>query len=84
MEKNEEIMSISAYVFIQCTAGTSKKVTKELSEIVGVQTAHVTTGLYDVVALIEAENVHILRDFILMKIQDIPGVLRTQSNVIVD
>lgn len=77
-------MSISAYVFIQCTAGTAKKVTKELSKIVGVQTAHATTGPYDVVALIEAENVHILGDFILTKIQDIPGVLRTQSNVMVD
>ena len=75
MEKIEAIMSISAYVFIQCTAGTVRKVTKELSKIVGVQTAHATTRPYDVLALIEAGNVHILGDFLLTKIQDIPGVL---------
>ncbi len=83
MEKMEGMMPISAYVFIECTAGTVREVTKELSKIVGIQTAHATTGPYDVVALIEAQDAHILGDFILTKIQEIPGVLRTQSNLIV-
>jgi len=76
-------MSISAYVFVECRAGTVRKVTKELSTIVGVQTAHATTGPYDVIALIQAEDTYILGEFILTKIQAIPGVLRTQTNVIV-
>ena len=76
-------MSISAYVFIECRAGTVSKVTKELSKIVRVQTAHATTGPYDVVALIQAEDTSILGESILTKVQAIPGVLRTQTNVIV-
>lgn len=77
-------MSISAYVFIECTAGGARDVARQVSEIEGVQRSNATTGPYDVVALVEAENVHILGEFIVTKIQGLPGVLRTQTNVIVD
>jgi len=77
-------MSISAYVFIECTAGGAREVASEVSKIEGVQRSNATTGPYDVVALVEAENVHILGEFIVTKIQALPGVLRTQTNVIVD
>jgi len=77
-------MSISAYVFIECTAGSAREVANEVSKIEGVQRANATTGPYDVVALVEAESVHILGEFIVTKIQGLSGVLRTQTNVIVD
>jgi len=37
-----------------------------------------------VIALVEASDVNVLGDFIVSKIQNISGVLRTQTNVIVD
>ena len=82
--RKEETMSISAYVFIECTAGGAREVAGEVSKIQGVKRSNATTGPYDVVALIEADNVHILGEFIVTKIQALPGVLRTQTNVIVD
>jgi DNA-binding Lrp family transcriptional regulator len=77
-------MPISAYVFIECTAGTAKEVAKEASKIEGVKRANATTGPYDVIVLVEARDMHILGEFIVTKLQALSGVLRTQTNVIVD
>jgi DNA-binding Lrp family transcriptional regulator len=77
-------MSISAYVFIECTAGAAREVAKEVLKIQGVKRANSTTGPYDVISLVEAPDVHVLGDFIVTKIQGLSGVLRTQTNVIID
>ena len=77
-------MPISAYVFIECTAGAAKDVAREASKIQGVKKSNSTTGPYDVIALVEAPDINILGDYIITKIQGLPGVLRTQTNVIVD
>ena len=77
-------MPISAYVFIECTAGAAREVANEVGRISGVQRANATTGSYDVIALVEASDVKVLGDFIVSKIQNISGVLRTQTNVVVD
>ncbi len=77
-------MPISAYVFIECTAGAAKDVAREISKIQGVKKSNSTTGPYDVIALVEAPDINILGDYIITKIQGLAGVLRTQTNVIVD
>lgn len=82
--KGELYMPISAYVFIECTAGAAREVAEEVRQISGVERSNATTGPYDVIALVEASDVNVLGDFIVTKIQNISGVLRTQTNVIVD
>jgi DNA-binding Lrp family transcriptional regulator len=82
--KGGDHMAISAYVFIECTAGAARDVMKEVNKIPGVKRANSTTGPYDVIALVEAPDINILGDFIVTKIQALTGVLRTQTNVIVD
>jgi len=77
-------MAISAYVFIECTAGAAREVAREVSKIKGVIRANATTGPYDVIALVEASDMNVLGDFIVTKIQSLSGVLRTKTNVIVD
>ena len=77
-------MPISAYVFIECTAGAAKDVAREVSRIQGIKKSNSTTGPYDVIALVEAPDINILGDYIITKIQGLSGVLRTQTNVIVD
>jgi DNA-binding Lrp family transcriptional regulator len=73
--KKEGTMPVSAYVFIECKPGAAREAAKEVSKIEGVQRANATTGPYDVVALVEAENIHILGDLIMTKIQGLSGVL---------
>ncbi len=77
-------MPISAYVFIECTAGAAREVVQEIMKIKGVIRANATTGPYDVIALVEASDINVLGDFIVTRIQGLSGVLRTQTNVIVD
>ena len=77
-------MPISAYVFIECTAGAAKDVAREVSKIQGVKKSNSTTGPYDVIALVEAPDINILGDYIITKIQGLSGVLRNQTKVIVD
>ena len=84
MGKEVGQMPISAYVFIECTAGAARDVAKGASKIQGVKRANSTTGPYDVIVLVEAPDINILGDFIVTKLQGLPGVLRTQTNVIVD
>ena len=77
-------MAISAYVFIECKAGAAREVAQEISRIGGVIRANATTGPYDVIALVEAPDMNILGDFIVTRIQGLSGVIRTQTNVVVD
>ena len=53
-------------------------------KIQGVKRANATTGPYDVIVLVEAPDINILGDFIVTKLQGLSGVLRTQTNVIID
>ena len=77
-------MAIAAYIFIETIQGKSKAVATEVSKIAGVKTAHTVTGPYDVIVYVEAESIKNLGDFIVSRIQSIPGVLRTLTNVVID
>ena len=77
-------MAIAAYIFIETTQGKARAISREIARIAGVKTAHTVTGPYDVVTYVETESISILGDFIVTKIQAIPGVLRTLTNVVID
>ena len=76
-------MGINAYVFIESTPGKSSQVAQSLARLPGVQMAHAVTGSYDVIALVEAEDVTALGQFITRHIHRLPGVLKTTTNVVV-
>jgi DNA-binding Lrp family transcriptional regulator len=42
------------------------------------------TGPYDVIALVEADDLRQLSDVVVSQIQATPGVLRTMTNIISD
>ncbi len=77
-------MAISAYIFVECAAGMAKDVVGKIAEIEGVKSCHAITGPFDVIALVESSDVRTLGDFSVSKIQGIPGVIRTETNVIID
>jgi DNA-binding Lrp family transcriptional regulator len=77
-------MSISAFIFIECTAGRAIQVAREIRQIPGVTYAHAATGPYDVIALIEASDLQVMGDLVIRRIQGISGVIRTQTNVVVE
>ncbi len=77
-------MAVQAFIFLECTVGKAKEVAKKVAKMPGVQIAHAVTGAYDVIALIQAPDVNALGTTVVSKIQGIPGVLRTSTNVVVE
>ena len=75
-------MSISAYVFIETSQAKAKEVNLAVRQIDGVKEANAVTGPFDVIALIEASDISVLGEFVVAKIQGLPGVIRTLTNVI--
>jgi DNA-binding Lrp family transcriptional regulator len=80
----ELIMPVLAFIFIECTVGKAKDVAKKIAKISGVRISHAVTGAYDTIALIEAPDVNALGTTVVSKIQAVPGVLRTSTNVVVE
>lgn len=77
-------MAISAFIFIECTAGKAIQVAREIRQFSGVKYAHAATGPYDVIALVEAQDLQLMGDLVIKRIQSIPGVIRTQTNVVIE
>lgn len=77
-------MAISAYVFIETAVAKAKEVNKSVKKIDGVKSCNAVTGPYDVIAFVEASDISHLGEFVVAKIQSIPGVIRTLTNVIAE
>lgn len=77
-------MSVSAYVFIETAQARAKEVNKSVKKIEGVKYCNAVTGPYDVIAFVEASDISILGEFVVAKIQNISGVIRTLTNVVAD
>ncbi len=77
-------MAVSAYVFIEISQGKAKDVIDKINGIDGVSRAHVVTGPYDAIAFVEASDINSLGAMVVSQIQFLEGVIRTQTNIVVD
>lgn len=77
-------MAVKAYVFIECEHARSREVMEKLLKIGGVEDARIVTGPYDLIALVAASNFKVLGDVVISKIQAIPNVKKTLTNVILE
>jgi len=75
---------MKAYVFMHIRAGSLLEVVRNLRRLDGVVDAHMTFGPYDVVAVIEANDVNKLGKLVAGQIQPIPGVNDTVTSVVVE
>jgi DNA-binding Lrp family transcriptional regulator len=73
---------VRAYIFIEATKARDLKVAEEIAKLPGVSRADVVTGRFDVIALVEADELGALWDTV-DKIQALPAVLKTTTNVVV-
>ena len=70
-------MAASAFVLIETAVGRSKEVVNTISKIKGVKLVNTGTGPYDIIALMEADNLNDIGDLITGNIHDIDGISRT-------
>lgn len=68
---------VHAYILIQTEVGQAAAVAAKIAEIQGVTTAEDVTGPYDVIVRAEAENVDMLGQLVVAKIQNVDGITRT-------
>lgn len=77
-------MAVSAYIFVEVTQGKAMEIKEKIALIRGVKSACAVTGPYDIIATVEADDINMLGEFIVTGIQNVPGVLRTMTNIIVE
>lgn len=75
---------VEAYILINCESGMAGMAAKKMSEQAGIKGVKIVTGLHDIVALVESENLTTLATAIVDKIQKVEGVGRTVTMVCVD
>jgi len=77
-------MPVAAYILIDVTPGMSDRVTRELLKIAGVKSAHRVTGPHDIIAYLETSDMSMLGRILSSRIHAIPGILRTETDLLVD
>ena len=70
-------MAAKAFILIETAVGKTKEVVAKIKQLEGVKSVDPVTGPYDVIAIIEAENLNEIGDLVTGKIHPINGISRT-------
>ncbi len=70
-------MAARAYILIETSVGQAREVLASLRAMENVTEADIITGIYDLIALAEAEDMVALVDLVTARVQNIYGVERT-------
>jgi len=72
---------VRAFVLITMVAGHSRNLVSSLSGRPGVEAVDRVTGPYDVIAVLEAENITAVSEIVATEIHSLSGVVRTTTCV---
>jgi DNA-binding Lrp family transcriptional regulator len=81
---DKEATILRSYVLIQTESGRATDVTRTIRGVPGVISTETVTGPYDVVVLIEAEDVDALGRLVVTAIQSVEGIVRTLTCPVVN
>ena len=70
-------MPTRAFILVETQVGRANQVVQALRALPGVMSADVVTGTFDVIALIEVDNMAAMAELVTGQMQGIRGVLRT-------
>jgi DNA-binding Lrp family transcriptional regulator len=70
-------MTAKAFILIETAVGKSKDVVDSVSQLKGVKSVDTVTGPYDVIAVVEGDNLNDIGDLVTAKIHPIAGISRT-------
>ncbi len=66
-----------AFVLIETTVGKTKDVVRALHDVDGVTSVDVVTGPYDVICVVEADDLSSVGDTVTGNVHTIGGIVRT-------
>ena len=75
---------VKAYILIEMAAGHSGNLVRSVQEHKNVCSISRVTGPYDVIVIVEDEDLKKIHDFVTTVIHEKEGVLRTTTSVTVD
>ena len=70
-------MAAKAFVLIETVVGRTKEVVTSIKQLTGIKTVDAVTGPYDIIAVVEAQNLNEIGDLVTSVIHPIPGISRT-------
>jgi DNA-binding Lrp family transcriptional regulator len=73
---------VQAYILIEIEIGGTDEVVSQLKAIEEATRVAVTTGVYDVVVLVEVDDLEALYDITVHRIHSIPGIKTTSTAVV--
>jgi DNA-binding Lrp family transcriptional regulator len=75
---------MKAYILIKIRTGEVKQVVRQLRKLETVESADMTFGPYDAVAVVQNGDINKLGALLASEIQPIPGILETLTCLAVD
>ena len=70
-------MPTKAYILIETSVGKTREVAAALRAVKGVQSADVVTGPYDIIAVVEGEDLGFIGDMVTGDVHVIGGITRS-------
>ena len=77
-------MATKAFVLIETAVGKTKEVVDTLRKVRGVVSVDAVTGPYDIIAVLEADNLHAIGDLVAREIHTTAGITRTITCMAID
>ena len=75
---------MKAYILIKIRTGEVRQVVRQLRKLESVESADMTFGPYDAVAVVQNGDINKLGTLLASEIQPIPGILETLTCLAVD
>ncbi|MDD5702188.1 MAG: Lrp/AsnC ligand binding domain-containing protein [Dehalococcoidales bacterium] len=72
-------MPAKAFILIETAAGRNKEILNSIRQLKGVTSIDYVTGPYDIIAIIEADNLNEIGDLVTKEIHPISGIVRTTT-----
>lgn len=73
----------AAYVLIEAAPKKALQACTKIAKILGVKSAHLVTGPYDIIAYVEAKDPGAIGKLVMSKIQAVTGVGKTITCIVV-
>ena len=76
-------MATKAYLLVETAVGKTRDVATALRDLQGIDSADVVTGPYDIIAIINQQDMAGVANLITERVHTVPGVVRTVTCVAV-
>ncbi len=70
-------MATKSFVLIEAEVGKARDVTTAIRKVSGVRSVDQVTGPYDIIVVLEGQDLNAVGDLLHSKIHPIPGIIRT-------